>query len=74
MDQEKKHEYTVCKKVDVADMVENNNDFRHFQIKRITVISQELVAINTNLLDRICVYMKCDKENYLCPVPNRYSY
>ncbi|XP_058801725.1 uncharacterized protein LOC131670273 isoform X1 [Phymastichus coffea] len=66
-------EYTVCKNVDVVEIIDDN-EFDQFQIKRVVAISEELTAINTNNIDKICVYMNCHNERYLCPVPNMHSY
>jgi len=72
VDRLNRQEYTICKVVDVLDILDHG--LNNFQIKRITAIQPELRAINTNTLDRICVYMNCNNERYLCPVPNVYSY
>ncbi|XP_058801741.1 uncharacterized protein LOC131670282 [Phymastichus coffea] len=65
-------EYTVYKVVDVEDIFDNN--LAEFQIKRITAINEELRAVHTNNIDKICVYINCNDERYLCATPNMYFY
>lgn len=68
------HEYTICKRVRVTDIIENDDHFRAFKTKRIDAISRDMIAIDTHTLDKVCVYMNCDNERYLCPVSNIFSY
>lgn len=67
-------EYTLCKTVNIANIRNVEEHLLNFQIKRLVSIDEELRAIDSVSVDKICVHMTCGNESFLCAIPNKYSY
>ncbi|XP_024892185.1 uncharacterized protein LOC112467697 isoform X1 [Temnothorax curvispinosus] len=63
-------EYTICHLVNTEDIFNNNS----LPLKKVVNISDNLVAKDTNSIEKICVFMNIDNMMYICAVPNLYFY
>lgn len=59
-------EYTICKTVNTEAALFKSH------IRKINNISNAEIAIETNTLRKICVFIKCNNILYLCAIPNTY--
>lgn len=70
IDAQTRMEYTICKFLITEEIF--HNDF--LSLKMITNISDRLVAVETNNIDRVCVYINVNNVMYICAVPNLHFY
>ena len=65
-----KIEYTVCRKVEVA----NNQNENLRSMKLITNINPHLIAIETRKLKKLCVVITIEENSYISAVSNMYHF
>lgn len=63
-------EYTICYLINTEDVFNNN----FLPVKKVVNISDNLVAKDTNSIEKVCVFMNIDNMMYICAVPNLYFY
>ena len=64
-----KKEYTIYNKIHTENIFEDLTF-----LKKIINISRDIQIIETNHIDRICVFINTGDKEYICPVPNLYLY
>ena len=70
LDRVTKKEYTIVQKLVVVNVF--NNEYT--MLKKIVDIESTECAVLTNLMDKICVHIAVNENEYLCAMPNLYSY
>lgn len=65
-----RREYTICHIVNTEDVFNNNS----LPLKKVVNISDNLIAKDTNSIERVCVFMNIDNIMYISAVPNLYFY
>ncbi|XP_071639002.1 uncharacterized protein [Temnothorax longispinosus] len=63
-------EYTICNVVNTEHIFDNNNT----SMKKVIDIPNALLAIETNTIERVCVFIDINNAMYICAVPNLFFY
>lgn len=67
-DENKKQDYTIYKTVKTSDLFVGKSNF----VKKVIKVDNKEMAVKSDNLDKICVFMNAGDNQYICSVPNVY--
>lgn len=70
IDRENNIECTICNNLVTYNAFENANAL----LQKIASVDKNVKIVNTNEIETICVCLKVNNDEYICPVPNLYFY
>lgn len=65
-DEIKRKDYTIYKKVTTFDLFKGTSNF----MKKVIKVYNQEMAVDSDNLDKICVFIKAGDDRYICAVPN----
>lgn len=65
-----KQEFIICQFLRTQSAFTNN----YKALQKVLAVSSDEIAIPTVNLEKVCVHLGIRKKNYVCAVPNLYSY